>query len=286
MIALILGNPHLRSPWLGLGLTGLMMAVVYAQIFQGLLREWLEFPSLSHGFAIPLISAYLVWARHSRIVHAPLATSLWGLPILLLGLAALVVGVRGEETFLARLSFPVTLFGLTLLLAGWEVIKQTWMAIAYLTFMIPLPWTTLAGAMDESRLLDAILSAQAVRLLGVPIHRDGVLLHLPNATLEVAGVCTSVPAIAALLSLAAAYVVLTKRPLWIRSLLLLAIVPLAVISNTIRIATTAFGVYYIGVVTLSSFYHKFTGTVTFVIAFILLLGIDAMLLRTAGWRSR
>jgi two-component sensor histidine kinase len=53
----------------------------------------------SHGFAIPFIAGYLVWARRGRLSQLPFTPSAWGLPLLLVGLLALVVGVRGDEPF-------------------------------------------------------------------------------------------------------------------------------------------------------------------------------------------
>ncbi len=142
----------LMSPWVWLGLPGLLTVGLYAQLFPALVREWAAFPSLSHGFAIPFISLYLIWARRERLQDVPLDPSLWGLPILVLGLGGLVVGVHGEESFIARISLPVTLLGLTIFLAGLKMTREVWVGIAYLAFMIPLPWATLKLITYRSRL--------------------------------------------------------------------------------------------------------------------------------------
>ena len=65
------------------------------------------------------------------------------------------------------------------------------------------------------------------------------LLHLPNMVLEVADVCSSIPAIAALLALGVAYAAMIRRPAMVRVLLIVATLPLAIGSNIIRITTTA-----------------------------------------------
>ena len=87
---------------------------LYAPLVPGLVHEWAEFPNLSHGFAIPFIAAYLVWSRRDQLRAAPIEPSAWGLAALLPGLAALVVGVLGDESFLA----PAT--KRTLAGAAWE----------------------------------------------------------------------------------------------------------------------------------------------------------------------
>ena len=195
----------LVSPWVFLGVPGLLVLALYAPLFPGLVREWAEFPSLSHGFAIPLIAGYLIWSRRDRLTSTPIDPSLWGLPVLVLGLGGFVVGRAAEEVFIARFSLPVTLLGLVMLLAGPKVTKGLWFGIAYLAFMVPLPYVTLKMLTTRSRLLDAAVSTHLLGWLGVPVYRDGVLLHLPNVTLEVADDCSSIPAVAALLSLGVVY---------------------------------------------------------------------------------
>jgi exosortase len=274
-----LAAPRGLPAWILLGLPALAAAVLYAPLAPDLVAEWAGHPTLSHGFVVPLIAGYLVWARRRRLAGLALRPSAVGLAPLVLGLGALVVGVLGEEPFLARISFPATLVGLALLLGGAPLLRETWIGLAYLAFMVPPPFSTLKLVTFSSRLLDAAVAAAGVRWLGVPVLRDGVLLHLPNATLEVADACSSVPAITALLSLGVAYAALTPRPLWARVVLVLATLPLAVGANIVRIVSVAALVYYVGPWTLATAYHVFNGAVNFVFTLLLLAIVDAALLR-------
>ncbi len=271
-----------RAAWAWLALPGLALIALYAPLFPPLVREWAEFPSLSHGFAIPVIAGALVWARRHRLRALPIAPTPWGLPVLVLGLAQLVAGVQGREPFIARMSLPVTLLGLTLLLGGARIARELAPGIAYLVFMVPLPWVTLKLITYRSRLLDAAVTGQALAGLGVPVFREGVLLHLPNVTLEVADECSSIPAIAALVSLGVAYAALSCRSRNRRLVLVAATLPFAVASNIIRIITTAAAAYYVGPWTLHTVYHQFNGTVNFLLTFLLLLLLDRSLARTLG----
>jgi exosortase len=111
------------------------------------------------------------------------------------------------------------------------------------------------------------------------------MLHLPNIALEVADDCSSIPAIAALLSLGAVYASLSRSPLGVRVALVVGTIPLAIAANIIRITLTAAAVYYIGPWTLGNFYHKFSGTVTFLLTFCLLTLVDQALSSVARrWR--
>jgi exosortase len=269
--------PRLDSPWVTFGVPAVFVAALYAPLFPRLLHEWLTFPNLSHGVAIPAIAGYLIWARRSALETVALRASYWGLPVLVLGLAALVVGVHGEESFLARISLPVTLLGVVLALGGWSLLRHTWPAIGYLVFMVPMPWVTIKVITYRSRLFDATVSAHALNWMGIPVFQDGVLLHLPNIVLEVADECSSIPAIAALMSLGVAYATLARRSLPVRLTLIAATLPFAIGSNIIRIIATAAGVHYIGPIVLQSLFHQATGTVNFLITFLLLLALDQWL---------
>jgi exosortase len=270
-------------PWLLVGVAVAAALTLYAPVIASMVADWIEFPNLSHGFAIPLISAYLLWNKRSLLAEAPVQGSIVGLPIVVLALGMLVVGLLGGESFIARLSLPIALLGAVLFLMGTQVTRHAWVAIAYLTFMIPLPYLTLKAVTYQSRLFDAGLTATALGWLGVPVLLDGVMLHLPNMTLEVADECSSVPAIAALLALGAAYSQLQARPTWIRTVLTLAAAPLGLLANIIRLILTSLGAYYLGPIALNNAIHKFNGTTVFLATVVLLVVLEALLTRI--WRG-
>jgi exosortase len=120
----------------------------------------------------------------------------------------------------------------------------------------------------------------------VPVFRDGVMLHLPNINLEVADECSSIPAIAALLSLGVAYAAVARRPLWVRLVLIGATLPFAIGANIVRITTTAAAAYWIGPWTLHTSYHMFNGTVYFLFTFLMRMALDWALGRATTERPR
>ena len=274
-----------RLAWLALGVTVLGALVLYAPLVSGMAAEWSEFPSLSHGFAVPVISAYLLWRRRDSLAQLPIEGSILGLPLIVFALAMLVVGSLGGEPFVARLSLPLVLFGAVWFLMGGAITRQSWVAIAYLAFMVPLPYLTLRALTYQSRLFDAGITAQALGWLGIPVLRDGVMLHLPNMTLEVADDCSSVPAIAALLALGAAYAQVQSRPTWIRALLTISAAPLGLLSNIIRLILTSISAYYFGPIALNNVIHKFNGTSVFLATVLLLVLLDTLLVRVRARES-
>lgn len=274
------------SPWLSPAIGVAAVAILYGPVIARMADEWARFPNLSHGFAIPLIAAYLVWARRDRLAQIPVGSSPLGLPLVVLGLAMLVMGSLVGEPFLARISLPVVLVGTVLFLAGGPAARQLWIGVAYLVFMIPLPYVTLRDVTYQSRLFDAAVTAEALRWLGVPVLREGVMLHLANMTLEVADECSSIPAVAALVALGAAYAQINPRPTWVRIVLVVAAAPLGLASNIVRLVLTSLGAYYLGQIALDNVIHKFNGTSVFLLTVVLLIALDGALMSLGRGRRR
>lgn len=273
-----IANP-LTAGWLRLGVGVLAMVALYLPLFPSLAKEWASFPSLSHGFAVPPIAGYLVWKQRREIHKLAISPSWGGFPVVMGGLILYTMGTLGGEPFLARLSFPLTLLGTVLFLGGIAVAGEVLPGIGYLFFMIPLPYTTLKGLTEQSRLIDATVAAAVLPWLGVPVFQEGFLLRLPNITLEVADECSSIPAIAALLALGAAYGYVSGRPRAIRLALLVSAVPLGLMSNLVRIILTATGAYYLGPIALHNVIHMWNGATVFLMTLGALMLLDSSLLR-------
>src|SRR5438034_6976614 len=75
-----------------------LLGLLYANVLPDLVRDWWDDPNYSHGFLVPLFSAYLVYQRRASILATEFRPSWWGLAPILFGIASLVLGqVRSEE---------------------------------------------------------------------------------------------------------------------------------------------------------------------------------------------
>jgi len=270
--------------WVPLAVAMVSTLGLYGPVLLGMAADWSRFPSQSHGFAVPAIAAYLIWMRRGPIASAApdgsRATVAAGVAALIAALGALVIGSLTGETFLARASLPVALLGVALFVGGPGVLRYAWIGLAYLFFMVPLPYLTLKTLTYQSRLFDASATAAALRALGVPVLQDGVMLHLANMTLEVADECSSVPAIAALIALGVAYAQLHPRPTWVKVALALSAAPLGLAANILRLILTSLAAYALGPIALGNVIHRFGGTTVFLATILLLLLVDRVLTPT------
>jgi len=273
------GLPGGRARWLPVAIALAALGAIYAPVVGAMAVEWTTYPSLSHGFAVPLVSAYLIWRRRDSIAAEPLGSASAGLTVLAVALALLAAGVLTGESFASRLSLPVALLGMMLYLAGPRVTRLVWPGIAYLVFMIPFPYVLLRAVAFQSRLLEAEVTGRILHWLGVPVTQQGVMLHLPSMTLEVADDCSAVRAIPALVALGVAYAHLQPGAVWTRVTLAVSAAPLGLVANLVRLVLTVLGAYHVGPATLTSSFHRLSGTAVFVAAVFLQAALGQVLSR-------
>jgi exosortase len=276
---------RIASSWISLCAALVVTGALYAPVMASMAGEWAEFPSLSHGFAIPVIAGYLLWQRRKPIASEQRAPSALGFVLLVPAVMLLVIGTLGGEPFLARISLPLALLGVVLVLGGSGLARQTAPGVAYLFLMIPLPYVTITALTYQVQIFDATITTAALRWLGVPVLREGVMLHLPDITLEVAEVCSSVQGIVALLALGVAYGQVGGRPPWARAVLAISTIPLGLASNAFRITITALAAFLLGPIALNNVIHRFSGTTVFLLTLLLLLGLDSLFARLSRGAS-
>lgn len=247
------------------------VVVLYAGILAGLWKQWWEDPNLSHGFMVPLVSAYVAWNQRDRLRRVPVQPSNFGLVIILGAVAMLVIATLSADLFVSRVSFLVLLAGLVLFLAGRRMLRAVVFPLRFLIFMIPLPGVLYYQLTFPLQLIASRFAASALSFLHVPITRAGNLLILPNCTLEVAEACSGIRSLFSIVALAIAYGYLSEARIWKRIALAVLMVPVAVICNGLRLVGTGLISYLAGEESALGFFHTFSGWLIFLMALAFML---------------
>lgn len=262
-----------RLPVWQTGVLGALLLWMYLPTLAHLVAQWWSDPNFSHGFFVPLFSAFVIWQERSRFASVRVKPSWWGLLFLGVGLCMLVLGQMGAEIFLARASFLIVLAGLIVLFLGWSFFRAALFPWAFLFLMIPIPTIVFNQITFPLQLLASKAASTVLPWMGVPVLREGNVINLPTMALEVAEACSGIRSLMSLITLAIIYGYLMERRISIRVLLALASIPIAVAANSFRIVGTGLLVQYWDPAKAQGFFHEFSGWLIFVISLLMLYAL-------------
>jgi len=247
--------------WQG-GILFLLAAWLYTPLAVRLAQQWWLDPNYTHGFFVPVFSLFLVWEGRAKLAALRIKPAWSGLVILVLALLALMVGTIGSGFFLARISLLLLVCGAVVFLAGWKHLAAISFPLAFLVLMIPSSAVsshiTLPLQMLASKTATFLLTA-----VGVSAVREGNIILLPNARLEVAEACSGVRSLFSLITLTVIYGYLAESKIRVRILLALLAIPVSIFANALRIAVTGVVVEYWGLQGAQGSLHLLSGWIIF-----------------------
>lgn len=131
------------------------------------------------------------------------------------------------------------MLGLALFVGGWRVLHWAWPSIVFLFFMIPLPGPVATRLRDPLQTISAWLSVGVIQTIGVPAYRLENMIKLPSQDLEVAEACSGLRMTMLFFAVCTGAAFVMRRPLWERIVVVVSAVPIAVLSNVVRVSVTA-----------------------------------------------
>ncbi len=247
----------------------LVFGFLYYKAIAALIFDWSNDPNFSHGFLIPFVALYMVWYKKNELALIPHESSKTGIFIIVLGMLVHIAGNLGAELFLMRFSMIITLSGIIVYYYGFNMFRQVLIPVAYLIIMIPIPailWNKIAFPLQ---LFAANISSQSIQLLGIPVFREGNILHLANTSLEVVDACSGLRSLTSLIALTGIFAFLAPIDTFKKWILFFSAIPIAVVVNVIRLTITGAMAAWIGPETAHGFLHDISGLIIFGAALIL-----------------
>lgn len=263
-----------------------LVFTLYAHVLAYMAQTWWTNATWSYGFLVPVFSGWVVWRERRRWLDAGGEGSWLGLLGVAAAIMLLVLGSLAAELSSQRFSFVVLLASLVLLVGGWKRLRILAFPLAYLVLMIPWPTIVYAQVTLPLEFLATRWAAVALRLVQVPVLREGNLLVLPNYTLQVAVACSGIRSLVSFVALAIAYVYLAEHRTWLRITLVALMVPVAVVSNSFRIFGTGVLTAEVSPGLAHGFFHEFSGWLIFLAAAVLMLVLHRILQRAAEYGER
>ena len=245
--------------------------VIFSPILYYMVLHWKGQADYSHGFLIAPLAIYFAWERRKKLRRTPIEPSWWGLLPLALGALALTVGRLGVELMAMRTAFVLTFIGLQILLLGLPICRVLAFPLLFLFLMVPLPQSLVNVIAFPLQLLAADMAVSWLQVFGLPVLREGNIIHLPQGQLFVAEACSGLRSLMALGTLGVVFAYFFRKTWWERGLLVVSTLPIAVLVNAFRVWLTSYLTLKFGEEMATGVIHQTEGFFTFGLAFGLLL---------------
>jgi len=233
-----LDESETTTAWLVFGGLILLLTYCYLNMISYAAVSWKD-PLYSHGYIVPLFAGFLFWVRRRPLTAAE-PTERWiGLGILVFSLVLRLGASYYDSNPLDRLSYVGALLGVCQMVGGFSMLKWAGPAVGFLVFMFPLPSVLESSVLLFLQKLAAISSTWVLQLLGAPALREGNKIVVDQLPLDVADACSGLRMCTIFGAMSVAMAILINRPWWDRVTILLSAIPIALVTNVIRITLTA-----------------------------------------------
>jgi len=233
--------PNAPAVWQLVAIGG---ALVYAYLptLRVFADKWLNDPQYSHGLLVPFFSAYLIWRAWKAEPRALKPLPVIGCALLVALFAARAAAGAILFYQLDAAALLLSLFAVVLACGGVPLLKLTLPALLFLGFMVPLPYELERNVGAGLKTVATMSSTFLLQTLGLPAIRDGNLILIDEVRIGVVDACSGLKMLVTFAAFSVAAALLMNRSRFEKLMLLLGIVPIAIVSNVIRV--TATGVVY------------------------------------------
>jgi len=258
-----------------------VVGIVFAPGVAAMARLWGSAAYLSHGYLVPVVSAWAAWSDRAALAALPSARDRRGLLLLLAALLLYGLGLGAGLVELQGVAFVAAVAASVLLLCGPQWLRALRFPIGFLLFMVPPPEALLVPLIVWLRLLVTTLAVAILHAVNVAVVQEGNVLLLPGGeSVFVADACSGVTSLITLLPLAVLLACYVERSLARRLLLISSVVPIALGGNLLRVVLTVIAALGVGVARATeSVLHQVAGLLTYLVGCLALLAVSALLRR-------
>lgn len=262
----------MKNKNLYLALTSILIFIIliYRSTYVWLYERYLSADSYySHGFLIPFVAGGLIWVKRRQLINIRWEYNFWGLILINFALFLHFLSTLVEVFFVSGFSILLLVFSTILFLFGKKLTQKIIFPISFLIFMFPLPSVainTISFPMKMFVTKSAVFILHT--FLNIPLKNEGFQVFFSNGSLTIENPCSGLRSLIVMLALGSILAYLLKASMPKKILLFLLAIPIAILSNMIRVILLCLGVYIYGNQITEGFFHDFTGYLVFIIAFV------------------
>ncbi len=279
------------------------LAFLYFNVLTKLGRDWWQDENYSHGLLIPLIIGFIVWRERKSFAEVSTRESWFGFALVILALFGLWAGTAGAELFIQRVSLVLILAGIAIYFFGLRIVPRVAIPLLLLALAIPIPQIVFNRIAFPLQLFASRCAVSAMQLFEISVLRQGNVIELmplgakEPKRLAVVEACSGIRSLMTLMTLAVVYAYFTRPKVaqtlvgtgseksqtkiyatfafWRGVILVVAAVPIAILTNAVRVSGTGVLAHYYGTKVADGFFHSFSGWIIYLVA--------AALLFATGW---
>lgn len=270
-------QPNGSLPWL---VAGFGLAALYLPTYWGAMQGIWRSEDMGHGPIILAVLAWLFWGVRRNIAEAAASSSgSWtGWPLLAAGLA---LHFLGRALGISSIEFGSHLFvvpAVLLLLAGPRALRAAWFPLIYLVFLIPLPASFVDAVTGPLKNWISAIVVDLLYAVGYPIARTGVMITIGQYQMLVADACSGLHSMFSLAALGTLFMYIMRRKSVAHNAVMLAsILPIAFVSNIVRVIVLVLVTYHLGDEAGQGFLHGAAGMVLMLAALLFFFLLDTLL---------
>ena len=172
---------------------------------------------------------------------------------------------------------------LILAMGGWSLLQRGWPAVVFLVFMLPLPQSANNMIALPLQRIATLGSVFVMQLTGLWAIAEGNVITLRDhsyglKTLEVAQACNGLSMLMTLAAVVTVTIMLFPLTNWKRIVVLASAIPIALVSNIVRIVVTGWFYYLIDGERAKELAHKWTGILLMMPLALILVFLEVLLL--------
>lgn len=235
----------------------------------------------SHGWLVPLASAWLIWQRREALARLTPRPSSTGLGLLIASVTVHVLATWWRVHWLSGLAMLGSVWALAWTLWGRAVLRVLRAPLLFLLFMVPLPSVLLIAASFHLKLVAASLATHILSLVGISAHQAGSMIQVPGVSVVIDDTCSGLRSLISLIALSTLWTTLLPASVarWPRWTIIASSIPIALAANMVRILVLVLLAAIYGPQAASGFIHFGSGIVVFGVALALLAWLSQWLLQ-------
>jgi len=259
-------------------LAGIVLLIAYFPILRWMWDRWFARDSYySHGILVPFVTIYLIWHMKDTLKDIKPKQSPLGLLLIAVGLTVYLLSSVVRIYFSSGFSMIIVVYGVVLYFWGKEIFWKISFPLAFLLFMVPLPEVAIINMSFRLKLFAASIATYMLNHMRIPAIREGSIIRMRTSEIIVDDVCSGLRSLISLLALGSIFAYMIKGKIWKRIILFASAVPIAIITNVIRVIILGSISEIWGPDYVRGFLHEATGFMVFGLAFIFLYGVAKLL---------